>query len=491
MKKFLIFSLVALSIFPSMFLLSGCKDKTVKSSASYGDLPIVRINTQDNRKPRDKENYVNCSFELTNCEDDSQNVKVSMKSSYDNKEDDGGVGVRLRGNSTMAFDKKPYRIKFAKKTSLFGLKKAKSWVLLADYLDQSNIRNYTAMTLGNSVFDNLDFTATPHHVILEFNGEYKGVYLLCEQMDEKKGRANVEVEDEELFSNYEKTEFPFFIEMDSSIQDGTVSSADRLELYGYYPIEIKYPEAEDRLELQQNAENLGGGVDLIRDYITEYLNAVKTTLSTGEKVTVSFRNDPVGFEDLVDVDSLIDFNLLNEFMYNPDSVWKSFYMHKSVNKVDETTGEIVEYGKLKFGPVWDFDWSMSGTYTGDPYTESFIDCARKITVFNRSVIFTDFLKNEEYYARVQARWQEVTTTRTGKKQLTVKQVCDKLRDYKSHIAEASKFDAIVYYGLTGDYEFDLSYDYVRLFMLDRIDYFDEIFALSHTDFLLETGIISA
>ena len=199
-----------------------------------------------------------------------------------------------------------------------------------------------------------------------------------------------------------------------------------------------------------------------------------------KKVTVSFRSEPVGFEDLVDVESLIDYNLLNEFMYNPDSIWKSSYMHKSINKVDAETGDIIEYGKLKIGPVWDFDWSMSDAYTGRPYAESFIDCARDITIFNRSVFFTDFLKDANNYELVKDRWDEISDN--------VKLVSNKLRDYKSFISEASKFDAIMYYGLTGDFEFDMQYDYVRLFVLDRQDYFDEIFELDHAEFLTEAKI---
>lgn len=485
MKRVVICVLMCLIILPNAILLSGCKkkDKTPGETA-YGELPIVKIFTEDNKNPKDKENYINCSFEITNCADESHNFKVEMKETYDYEENGGGVGVRLRGNTTMKFDKKPYRIKFEKKKSLFGLTKAKSWVLLADYLDQSNIRNYTAMTLGNEVFfyhddqdkENQIFTSTPHHVILEFNGKYKGIYLLCEQMDEKEGRTNIEVNEEKLYKNYEKTEFPFMIEMDEYARyGGDIDDRDRLLLDGYYPIEIKYPEAKDR--------GFGpNGKDIIYDYMKEYLNAVKTTLTTGEKVTVSFRSSPVGFEDLVDINSLIDYNLLNEFMYNPDSIWKSSYMYKSINKVDSVTGEIVEYGKLKIGPIWDFDWSMSNNYTGKPYNASYIESAREVTVFNRSVLFTDFLKNEDYYKLVQERWYAINDK--------IKLVNDKLRDYKSYISSSSKFDACMYYGESGGFEFDMQYDYVRLFIIDRKDYFDEIFELNHNEFLIEVKIVN-
>lgn len=45
--------------------------------------------------------------------------------------------------------KKPYRLKFGKKQSLLGEPKDKSWVLLANYMDNAcGIRNATAYAIG-------------------------------------------------------------------------------------------------------------------------------------------------------------------------------------------------------------------------------------------------------------------------------------------------------------------------------------------------------
>ena len=80
----------------------------------------------------------------------------------------------------------------------------------------------------------------------------------------------------------------------------------------------------------------------------------------------------------------------------------------------------------------------------------------------------------------QERWQETRAK--------VKDVVDYLREYKIIIQAASRSDALKYYGKTGDFQFDMQYDYVRLFLLDRIDYFDEIFALSQKDFFFAVGL---
>ena len=406
--------------------------KSDTPESAYMGLPVVEINTQNGDKPYDKENYINCSFKISNCETESHNFEVSMKGSYG---DDDSVGIRLRGNSTKNYPKLPYRIKFDKKKSLFGLEKNKSWVLLADFLDQSAIRNYTAFTLGNMITDT--FVPTPHHVVLFFNNEYKGLYLLCEQMDEKEGRAYVE--DDILDTD---TSFPFLIEMDRNALKEGVTGVDNFQPEYFYPIEIKYPEKEDRIE---------GDTDVVFNYIQEYMNAVFKTLKTGEAVDVSFSDNLMTFEDLVDVDSFIEYHLINEIMRNQDSTWGSIYMHKT------------KTGKLKFGPVWDFDWSLSGKFTGCPYNESEIETANYLCILTYNTPLRAYAElSEENFANICDKWDEVKES--------IIDVVGELKTYKSTIKEAARFDAKYWYGETGAFQFDMQYDYVRLFLLDRYDF---------------------
>ena len=88
-------------------------------------MSIVNIDT-DGAPIKNKVDYVDMTFSIENCDDELSSVTC---------------GIRLRGNSTMKYDKKPYRIKFDKKQSLFGLDSAKSWVLLADWKDRSMMNN--------------------------------------------------------------------------------------------------------------------------------------------------------------------------------------------------------------------------------------------------------------------------------------------------------------------------------------------------------------
>ena len=111
------------------------------------ELPIINIDTKD-VSIDSKEKYTDMTFTLENCDGELSEITG---------------GIRLRGNTTMHYPKKPYRIKFDEKQSLFGLEKAKSWVLLAEYLDPSALHNYTAFSLASEL-SGLSFTPTPHKV---------------------------------------------------------------------------------------------------------------------------------------------------------------------------------------------------------------------------------------------------------------------------------------------------------------------------------------
>ncbi len=449
----------------SVYVIGPIKKSTFLAKAENNiNMPIIEINTQGKKHPKNKVDYINCSFEISNCEDTSYNFSVAMAKEFDNKEDGvESVGIRLRGNSTMLNDKKPYRIKFEEKKSLLGLKDNKNWVLLADYMDQSSVRNYAAHTLAG-YFDGLDFAVTPNHVALIINGEFMGLYLLCEQIDENKGRVNVKdndvVEDEASIAqgaySSDITNFPFLIEMnklDESIA-GDVAVQDLIVVEGLEELEIKYPECDERI-IQAD------GTDVIYDYIKGYMTAVVDAFKNG---STTYRGATATLADLVDIDSFIDFWLVNEIMMNTDSVKKSVYLSKTTD------------GKLKFGPVWDFDWSMSRAwYEKTTYDKSEIETAQTLCCANGSMLFKTFLQNEDNYNRVAARYDEVKGY--------ILDVAEQLRTYKQTIQTVAEIDAEMWYGKTGKFEFGMQFDYVRLYLIDRYAALDKIFDKSHADFL--------
>ena len=433
------------------FILSAFAGCNKMAKFDIGDLPIVEITTQGGKQPKNKTDYVNCSFSISNCEDPEDDFSVEMKSDIDQ---DDSVGIRLRGNSTMQYDKKPYRIKFDKKQSLFGNKKNKNWVLLADYLDTSKIRNYTAFKLA-SEFENLDFTPDPHHVVLYLNGECKGLYLMCEQIDEKEGRANVEVDE---INPDTQDEFPFLIEMDRNAHKEGVTGIDNFNTGYFQPIEIKYPEQDER------GLTDGAQTDEVFDYIKGYMTAVFETLTTGN--SVQFMGESKAFEDLVDVDSFIEYYLVNEVMFNKDSTWGSIYMHKTAS------------GKLKFGPVWDFDWSVSDTWTNEPYGAPEKNVAKKFCHLDKKTPFTYFIQNQDNFEKVCDAWDDVKEN--------LLDVAVHLGEYKEKISVASKVDLNFWHGNSGSSNFDTQYDFIRMYLLDRYTFLSKkLVSTNYNEFLFK------
>ncbi len=278
-------------------------------------LPRIDVVTEGGAKILTKTDYVNCTVSLSGAEEEYCFT-------------DAEAGIRGRGNDTWTYyPKKPYRIKFEEKISMFGEQKNKSWVLLAMYNDFSLSKDRLAFTMADHLGGDA-FVPSYHYVDLYLNGSYQGIYLLTDQVDENKGRTAVK----EDFTA-EDTEVPFLVELDARAPSEGVEGVDWFWVGGR-SYAIKYPEADERYTQEQF------------DYIKSYIETVDA-LCRKDQVTLA------ELSEYIDVDSFIDFYLVQEVMGQPEINWKSVYMSKSVD------------GKLKMGPIWDFDWGAMGPSFGD------------------------------------------------------------------------------------------------------------------------------
>lgn len=355
MKKAIAFVLTLVCIFG----LVGCSNSSA-TLFEYGKLskfceqeraiPRLDVDTFGN-KIVSKEDYIDCTVSIPGTEID----KCS-------------AGIRGRGNSTWNFPKKPYRIKFDKGVSLFGEPKNKSWVLLALYNDFSAVKDRLAFAMADAIQTDV-FVPSYNYVELYINGKYNGLYLLTDQVDENEGRTGVE----ESFTA-EDTEVPFLVELDEYAPEEGEEDVDwfRIENNTYT---VKYPEADERYTTEQ--------FEYIKNYIKDVHNACKE--GSLEKLSA-----------LVDIDSFIDFYIVQEAMGQPEINWKSVYMYKAKN------------GLMKMGPIWDFDWAAMGPSTGS-YRNAYRDMTEG---FRSSNNWFDHMlkKSPEFKALVGERFDEVKVT---------------------------------------------------------------------------------
>jgi hypothetical protein len=233
----------------------------------------------------------------------------------------GGTSVKGRGNSTWSFPKKPYAIKLDKKAEVLGMPKHKRWVLLANWIDRTLMRNHIAFTIAKNT-ESLDWTPRGEFVELILNGKHLGNYYLCEQIKIDKNRVNI-AEMESTDIDGEVITGGYLLEMDINYDEVNKFHTDIRNL----PVNIKEPDEDVLVDKQFN-------------YIQNYINQVERAIYAD-----NFSIDGHSYTEYIDVNSFIDWWLVHELTHNGEPGWpKSSYMHKDKND------------KLVAGPVWDFDY---------------------------------------------------------------------------------------------------------------------------------------
>lgn len=346
-------------------------DKNINNFlGSDNDLYRINITTENEEFLKNNiDEYTKGSLSIT--EQDETKVILDSKA----------MGIKLRGNSTKSALKKPFKIKFDKKQSLFGLKAAKKWVLLANYYDKSNIRNYLAYLTANKLTC-LGFQPSSIFVDVYLNNNYYGLFLLCEQMEENKGRVDVE---DKVSANGLSS---FFLEVDERIKDEYKDGEGKA--YFYFPIEgkssyyfsFKYPSYDDYLEyIEKNDEESISKYDNNISWLYEFLsNALYSP----------------NYTDYLDISSFIDYYLVEEFFKNVDvgSTSQFYYIDSSQENI-----------KLTAGPVWDFDIASgaiddhTGVYNMYYNSELFVRA--------RDPLYAKLFLNDDFSKLVKKRYQEV------------------------------------------------------------------------------------
>ena len=301
------------------------------------DLPMMYIYTESEKDIVSKEEYLNCEVSISNTKKEYELNKQSGR-------------IKGRGNSTWTLsNKKPYKIKFDEKVDLFGNGKAKEWTLIANYADQSLMRNTLAYKVA-SVLDDLEYTTTTQFVDLYVNNKYRGMYLVCEQIEVGKNRVDIE-------EDLSVTDSGYLIELDFRALDEGVEGRDWFYSNNQM-FAIKSPDTEDELFTSEHV-----------DFIKSYLDACFSALKSGNYGQVS---------SLIDVNSFADSYILNELFKSTDVYQSSFYMYKDNG------------GKLCCGPVWDYDLSSGNWMHDNGSTNTDYLYAKRNSFYMRLLNFNEF-----------------------------------------------------------------------------------------------------
>ena len=252
----------------------------------------------------------------------------------------GQITIEKRGNSSQWNDKTPYRFETVNEegennnVSLLGMPEENDWVLYAPWQDKSMIRNILTYKLSNDLGK---YAPRAKLIELYLNDEYRGVYVLMEKIKRDANRVDIsklnpdEISGDDLTGGY-ILKFDWFFTGDNL--GGFESDIDG-NIYNYH-----YPKPSDIVPEQEN-------------YIINYINDFETIMSSDQ-----YADQSTGYPSILNVDSFVDFILLQELAKNVDAYRLSTYIFKDKESVDN---------RLTAGPVWDFNHGYGNCDYGETW----------------------------------------------------------------------------------------------------------------------------
>lgn len=271
------------------------------------DIPVLKFTFPDHPEAEwvvDKDNYIEAWLDIC-----GNGLVESQTGLY--------LSVKGRGNSSWSFDKKPMRLKFDSKTSICGFKKAKSYVLLADFIDPSMMHNAVALWLAKKMGVNFANNFVPCHVYV--NDFYAGAYLLTEKIGVNKSSVDIDEKNGVLIEISTEFDEPYRFRSAINNLPVMIKDPDFNELDGKSADGMS---AKERLELWEADFN----------YAEQQIANLRVT-------------------DVLDLRSFVDYIIVYDIALNNEIGWpKSCYIYK------ESPGRDTLY---KFGPVWDFDTAFN------------------------------------------------------------------------------------------------------------------------------------
>jgi len=282
---------------------------------------------------------------------------------------DVAVRIRGRGNSTWVrgSEKRPLRLRFLEPRHMFGSEYAhRDWILLANLFDPSLVRNHSALYLA-SLLETMDFTPSSQFVHLYVNNEYMGLYQLTDERNPEPGRAPLHFDPDPALSEY-------MFELDGHLV-GTWADENEEDVTFFMAGVGEEARAYDiRFPRQQDWD---GHLEYLRDHI-RYVDEVLRS------------RDYEAIKRVIDIPSMIDFFLVQEFMKNIDVCSFSVFM---------TLRGQGEGRRIFFGPAWDFDRSAGNTLYWSAYTHMLAGW--------RNNWFRHMLSTPEIFQLAANRWSEI------------------------------------------------------------------------------------
>ena len=303
----------------------------------------------------------------------------------------GQAAIEIRGSSSQSFPKKQYGVELRDAVGndvsapLLGLPPEEDWVLFAPYNDKTLMRDVLAYKIAR---DQGRYAPRSRYCELVLNGEYQGIYVLLEKVKRDDNRVDINKLDPAENSGNDLTG-GYIIKIDKETGSGNGGWTSNYSPPGrngsqtiYY--QYDYPKAAEISTAQKN-------------YIRQFMLNFETAL-----IGADFADPVNGYTRYIDVDSFIDFFIVNEVSKNVDGYRLSTYLHKQRDS---------DGGKLFMGPVWDFNLGFGNAdYCTSGNPEGWVTSFNSICSGDYWLIpfwWGRLNQDPAYRSKLAARWAEL------------------------------------------------------------------------------------
>ena len=388
--------------------------------------------------------------------------------------------LKGRGNNTFSYSKKPYEFKLTKKADLAGMGKAKTWILLANYLDVSLLRNQIVLDLSREA--GLPYSVECQQVDVWQNGIYNGLYLMTEKIQISKNRINItDLE--------EKTE---------AVNDQPLDSYKRFDLKdGFLPIMCGY-------EVPNDPEDITGGYIAVIEKPHRLNSSRKPGIRTEKQLSVRIKeptcpslaqvnyfgklvndmhnailaqdgvNPETGkrYTEYLDITSFAKKFLIEEFSKNYDAVSGSQFFYKDSDLADPL---------IYAGPSWDYDLSFGNIDSRGASADG--DYMFKLRV-GPTNLYSQLAKHDDFLEAIGSNWREVfrpaLAILLGEKPAAENGVLRSMDEYYENLKASARMNAARWGNVTkasrnAGTDFDSGVKALKNWIRKRINYMDKRF----------------
>ena len=290
------------------------------------------------------------------------------------------VEIKGRGNSTWTQPKKPYQLKFAKRVDILGMGRGKRWVLLADYLDASHLRNDTAFYLEEMLGQ--EYAMRGRYAEVVIGGNDLGLYYVANRLEISKNSIDL------------REPLGILVEMDN--------------LHG----------------VDADCCRVGEPICFVVKDVVDDVNkeiATQDFLSAYKRLESAIQDkDYEKISEIIDVESFAKYYLLSEFTVDPDAYTTSWFLYKDGSE-----------DKIHAGPGWDYDLALGNRQW--VWTENADFHSPEQKMIRRPEAMSDGEKRDANIARVMYQLLEIPEFQSEVRRVFAERMAGRKAELRQHM----------------------------------------------------------